>query len=71
MNIQNAKTADYKSVTVQSHRHDSAVVDVYFSCLLGMLAQNTNVGSDSVARVNPSGILCSLLHSARHDLGDC
>ena len=35
-----------------------------------MLAQNTNFGSDSIARVNPSGISGSLLRSARHDL-DC
>ncbi len=55
-----------QSVTVQSH---SAVVDVYCSRLLGMLEQNNNFVSDSVARVNPSGALCSLFHSARHDLG--
>ena len=34
-----------------------------------MLAQNTNFGSDCIARVNLSGILVSLLHSPRHDLG--
>ena len=39
------------------------------SRLLGMLAQNTNFGSDFIARVNTSGVLGSLLHSARHDLG--
>ena len=55
-----------QSVSVQSH---SAVVDVYCSRLLGKLAQHTNFGSDYIARVNPSGILGSLLHSARHDLG--
>ena len=53
-------------VTVQSH---SAVFDVYYSRLLGMLEQNNNFGSDFVGRVNPSGVLGSLLHSARHDLG--
>ena len=55
-----------QSVTVQSR---IAVVDVYCSRLLGMLAQNPNFGSDSIARVNPSGVLCSLLYSVRHDLG--
>ena len=34
-----------------------------------MLAQHTNFGSDSIARVNPSGVLGGLLHSTRHDLG--
>ena len=55
-----------QSVTVQSH---SDVIDVYCSSLLGTLAQNTNFWSDSIARVNPSGVLGSLLHSVRHDLG--
>ena len=55
-----------QSVTVQSH---SAVVDVYCSRLLGTLAQNANFGNDFIARVNPSGVLGSLLHSIRHDVG--
>ena len=38
---------------MQSH---SAVVDVYCSRLLVMLAQNTNFGSDAIARVNLSGV---------------
>ena len=46
---------------VQSHI--GVVVDVYCSRLLGMLAQTTNF-----ARVNPLGILGSLLRSARREL---
>ena len=44
---------EIQSVKFQSH---SAVVDVYCSRLLGMLGQNTNFGSDCIARVNPSGV---------------
>ena len=51
---------------VQSH---SAVDDVSCPPLLGVLSQTTNFGSDSMANVNQSGVLGSLLHSARRDLG--
>ena len=72
--MQITRFTDVSIQSITDHSHSAVVVvvvvvAVYCSRLLGMLAQNTNFGSDSIPRVNTSDILGRLLHSARHDLG--